>query len=276
MKNFSLNQQFKITGIGSASGLIYKDNSLFIISDNSTFLYQFRTEGNELSRIPLLEDSQENIPKKEKSDFESISIKGNEIYLLGSGSKSKREKRITYNIETSTVTKKSVSELYGNLKKKASISDKDLNIEGALEFNEHWLLFQRGNGENSKNGIFKIKSFEIEGYSEFIEIKLPYIKEIETTFTDAILIDDKIYFLATAENSNSTYNDGEIFGTIIGRMNSETFEIEFTQQISDSHKFEGLTLFKNNKTDIEFLICEDNDTTILETMIYKLTLVFTK
>ena len=85
-------------------------------------------------------------------------------------------------------------------------------------------------------------------------------------------MEDKIYFLATAEDTTSTYDDGEIFGSIIGRMDSKTFKIEFAQKISDTQKFEGLTLYKKTETEIQFLICEDNDSDVLETNIYQLTL----
>lgn len=272
MQNFTLEVLFHIIGLGSASGLVYTNNSLFIISDNSSYLYEYHIQEKELSKIPLFKNNQENIPKKDKYDFESIVLKGNKLHLLGSGSTSKREKRRTYNLETKEVLEKDLSKFYQNLKQTASISDEELNIEGALFRNEIWLLFQRGNGANSKNGIFKTKSLQAEAESEFIPIQLPKIKHIETSFTDAILIEDKIYFLATAENTTSTYDDGEIFGSILGRMNSKTFEIEFTQKISETHKFEGLTLYKNDETEIQFLICEDNDFDVLETNIYKLTL----
>ena len=95
MEKFAIELLYKIIGLGSASGLIYKDNSLFIISDNSSFLYEYQILEKQLSKIKLQENSQENIPKKDKFDFESIALKGNEIHLLGSGSTSKREKRIT-------------------------------------------------------------------------------------------------------------------------------------------------------------------------------------
>jgi hypothetical protein len=271
MEKFSIELFHTIIGIGSASGLVYKDNSLFVISDNSSFLYQYHIEEKELSRIKLFENSQENIPKKDKFDFESIALKGNELHILGSGSTSKREKRIIYNLETKEVVEKSLSKLYQNLKQFASISDDELNIEGAIFHNEIWLLFQRGNGANSRNGIFKTKSLEIESQTELVKVKLPKIKHVETSFTDAILVEDKIYFLATAEDTTSTYDDGEILGSILGQMNSETFEIEFTQKISNTHKFEGLTLYKKTENEIQFLICEDNDTHVLETNIYKLT-----
>ena len=191
---------------------------------------------------------------------------------MGSGSTSKREKRITYNLETKQIAEKDLSKLYQNLKQNCSIADDELNIEGALFDNEKWFLFQRGNGANSKNGIVKTKSLEIGCHLELFEVRLPKIKQVETSFTDAILVEDNIYFLATAEDCNSTYDDGEILGSIIGRMNSQTFEIEFTQKISENHKFEGLTFYNKTETEIQFLICEDNDSDLLETNIYKLSI----
>jgi hypothetical protein len=272
MEPLTIELLFKIIGIGSASGIIYKDHSLFIISDNSSFLYQYNVLDNQLSKIKLLENSQENIPKKDKFDFESIALKGNKLHIFGSGSTSKREKRITYNIETAAIDKKDLSKLYENLKQSASISDEELNIEGAFYSDKKWCLFQRGNGVDSRNGIFRINSLKTESHAEFIEVQLPKINHIETSFTDAILVDDKIYFLAAAENTTSTYDDGEIFGSLIGRMNCETFEIDFTLKISDTQKFEGLTLYKKTETEIQFLVCEDDDSDILETNIYTLTL----
>ena len=269
MEKFQLELQFQIAGIGSASGLVYKDNSLFIISDNSSFLYEYHIREKELDKISLFENSQENIPKKDKYDFEAITQKGNKFYLFGSGSTSKREKRITYNLETKEIEEKYLSKLYQKIKLATGISDEDFNIEGALFYNEKWHLFQRGNGANSKNGI---AIFNDNDTIEFIPIQLPKIKHIETSFTDAILVEDKIYFLATAENTTSTYADGEILGSIIGRMDSKTMKIDFTQKISDSHKFEGLTLYHKTENQIEFLLCEDKDTEVLETSIYKLVL----
>ncbi len=272
MQNFTIELFFQILGIGSASGLVYRDHSLFVLSDNSSFLYEYQVKKNQLIRIKLFENSQENIPKKDKFDFESIALKENELHLLGSGSTSKREKRIIYNLETAAIAEKDLSPLYQNLKKNASISDEELNIEGVLFCNEKWFLFQRGNGANSRNGVFRTKSLEIESETEFVKVSLPKIKQVETSFTDAILIEDKIYFLATAEDTTSTYDDGEILGSLIGRMDSRTLDIEFTQKISDTHKFEGLTLYKKTANAIEFLLCEDRDSDVLETNIYKLSI----
>lgn len=272
MKPFTIELAYKIIGLGSASGLVYKDNVIYFISDNSSFLYQYHIQEKQLSKIKILENGQENIPKKDKFDFESIALKGNKLHIFGSGSTPKREKRITYNLETVVIDKKNLSKLYQNLKQYASISDEELNIEGAFYWDKKWYLFQRGNGVNSRNGIFRINSLKTEFHTEFIKVQLPKINHIETSFTDAILVEDKIYFLATAEDTTSTYDDGEILGSIIGRMNGQTFEIDFTLKISDTQKFEGLTLYKKTDTEIQFLVCEDNDSDLLETNIYTLTL----
>lgn len=267
MKKMTLESHFKIIGIGSASGLVYKNHSLFIISDNSSFLYEYHIQEKELSKIKLFENSQENIPKKDKLDFESIVSIGNEIHLLGSGSTPNRNKRISYNLATKKIEEKDWSELYKKLKKIGSLSDDELNIEGVVFYNEKWCFFQRGNGAQSKNGIF-ILDEEVQ----FIPILLPKIENIEATFTDAILVKDKIYFLAAAEDTTSTYDDGAILGSLIGCLNADTLAIEFTQKISNTHKFEGLTLYEKTETTIEFFLCEDNDTEVLETVIYKLKL----
>jgi len=273
MKQFKIESLYQIIGIGSASGLVYKDNSLFIISDNSTFLYKYNVQEKELTKIAIAENPQENIAKKDKFDFESIALKGNKLHILGSGSTSKREKRISYNLDTEKIIEKDLTKLYKQLKETSSISDDELNIEGAFFNIDKWYLFQRGNGANSKNGIFILNdNLKDSGDIEFIPIQLPTIKHIETSFTDAIMVEDKIYFLATAEDTTSTYDDGEILGSIIGRIDCKTFKIDFTLQLSDSHKFEGLTLHEKSATEIAFLICQDNDSDILETNIYKLTL----
>jgi hypothetical protein len=258
----------KIIGIGAASGIVYHQNMLYIISDNSSYLYEYLLDKNLLNKIALVENSQENIPKKEKYDLEAIAKKGNKLHIIGSGSKEKRNTQFSYHIIKQKVKVNSLKKTYTQLKKQFAISDDDLNIEGLIFANNKTLLFQRGNGENSKNGIFIFD--ENTDTFDFKEIILPKINNTTATFTDAVFIENKIYFLATAEKSNSTYLDGEIAGSIIGVLNFENFNIEKTIKISDTKKFEGLTLYKKTNNQLEFLLCEDNDTEVLETTIYKI------
>ena len=81
-----------------------------------------------------------------------------------------------------------------------------------------------------------------------------------------------LYFIATAEGTKSTYNDGEILGTMLGAIPLKDMEITFTQKISDTHKFEGITVYQKSPRKIEFLLSEDNDTDNQEAIIYKLSM----
>ena len=271
MEKFQLQVFLNIIGIGSASGLLFHNDSLYIISDNSSYLYEYQINKKELTKIALNTNPEENIPKKEKLDFESITKNENKLYLFGSGSTENRNLMMTYHLENQKIKQKDLNKLYIELRKLANLKKDELNIEGAISIEDKMYLFQRGNGGTGKNGLFIVEDDKTKPMY-FHPISLPKINSVEYTFTDAILVHDKFYFLASAENSNSTYLDGEIFGSLVGILNPKTFEVEQTIQISDQHKFEGITFYKESATEFEFLLCEDNDTELLESKIYKLKL----
>ncbi|MES2409837.1 MAG: hypothetical protein V4535_00185 [Bacteroidota bacterium] len=268
MEKFQLIPFLEIEGIGAASGLVCHDNSLFIISDNSTLLYHYNLTGKTYEKIKLFENRPEVLAKKDKPDFEAITLFENKLYIYGSGSTKKRNTRVTFNPETKEIKEKDISKIYKRLIESISITDNDLNIEGVIIKDKIIYFFQRGNGLNATNGVFCYdrKSKIVQ----FKAITLAKINGIEATFTDAILIDDTIYFLAAAENTCSTYDDGEVMGSIIGTIDLKKMELLSSIQITNKHKFEGLTFYKKTATQIELLICEDNDTEELSSTIYKL------
>ncbi|WP_291131487.1 DUF6929 family protein [Flavobacterium sp. UBA7682] len=276
MEKFQLSLLFKIIGIGSASGLVYHEDKIYIISDNSTFLYEYSIPTENLNKIALVENAQDNIVKKDKPDFEAIALKGTDLVLLGSGSTENRNMIFNYAIPTGKIQKNNIGVIYQKIKQEFAISDDELNIEGLIMDNNQIYFFQRGNGLKGKNAVIFSKDTPQNQQFEYVSIDLPTIKNITATFTDAILVEDKIYFLASAEDTASTYLDGEVLGSIIGRMDAKTLKVEFTQEISNTNKFEGLTLYKQSEKEIEFLLCEDTDSEILESNIYKLVLDKTK
>jgi len=277
MHKFTLELLFQIIGIGSASGLINKENSLYIISDNSSAIYEYKMEGETLKSYPIIENknAQENIPKKIKPDFESIAVYGDDCYIFGSGSTENRNKMIQFSTSKKEKIKETdLTNLYAVMQNFSKIKSEDFNIEGAIYTGEKWFLFNRGNGASGKNGIFTIGGNNLTDdfsvlYNQFA---LPKIKGIQSSFTDAVLVRDKIYFLATVENTASTYEDGIVYGTFLGRLDLEKMKIDFTQKISDKQKFEGLSVKLEEEKSIEFYLCEDNDTETLESNIYMLTI----
>lgn len=273
MEKFQLTLLFKIIGLGSASGLIYQDNTILAIGDNSSYLYEYHINSNKLERHALAENSEENIPKSIKPDFEAITKYQDSLYLFGSGSTANRTIMVQVDVKSKSIIKsQDLSDLYLAMQSFGKIAEEDFNLEGAIFNGETWFLFNRGNGKTNKNVVFTIDGKNLANEFRIVanEYKLPKIKGIRTSFTDAILVDNKIYFLATAENTDSTYNDGEVLGSIVGRIDVKKMKIDFTKKITDTQKFEGITLFKKSEKEIEFLLCEDNDTEVLESNIYKL------
>uniref|UniRef100_UPI0040485D1A DUF6929 family protein n=1 Tax=Flavobacterium sp. TaxID=239 RepID=UPI0040485D1A len=269
MENFKLTNLFTIKGISAPSGLLYYQDVLFLISDSSNFLYQYDISKKLLLKFPLVKEAKENIEKAEKPDLECITKYGNQIIILGSGSTEKRNSMYTLDLGSDTLQSQNLKTLYQKLKNVGSFADDQLNIEGAIYAHQTMLLFQRGNSIGSKNGIFIIPNHQEDGI-RFVPISLPTLDNIETTFTDAVLVGDKIYFLACAENTTSTYDDGEVLGTILGVMHAPTFEIIEVHLLSEHQKFEGMTLYQETESEFTFLLCEDNDTEDLEVTINKL------
>lgn len=275
MYKFTLELLFQIIGIGSASGLLLKNDQLNVISDNGTFLYTYELKSAHLNRYPLAAHPAENIAKKTKPDFEAITAYGDKLYIFGSGSTENRNQMVSLDAKTKELLATAdMTGLYHKMQEHAGINSANFNLEGAVFTGTDWYFLNRGNGGAGKNGLFKVsgKIPEVSSKVSFTEIQLPAIKGIPTGFTDAILIDQQIYFLAAAEDSNSTYQDGAVFGTLIGSIQLGKMELEFSKQISDRHKFEGLTLKEQTKHQLTFLLCEDNDTDKLQADIYQLTL----
>lgn len=206
--------------------------------------------------------------KSEKRDFEIITQVQNELHLFGSGSTTRRNGHYIYHLTTGKVQVFDRSQHYQLWREQAHIPVQDFNLEGAVFYQNHWYFFQRGNGAAQKNGIFTAtEHFEFVTYHP---VELPHIKGVRATFTDAVLVGDFAYFLAAAEASDSTYLDGAIAGSLLGKLNLKTFAIEFTQEISDTQKFEGICWYQKSAEKIEFLLCEDSDAEVSETVIYKL------
>ena len=273
MSNFQLEQVFHISGIGSASGLIYKDDSIYLISDNANHLFKFDTQTKKLAKIPLSQtELTANIPKKLKPDFEAMAHFGNDFYIFGSGSTENRNGMVRYNAIANTIKSTDLTPLYLSMQDFGNIKPQDFNIEGVVFTGAKWYFLQRGNGQSGYNGIFTVSGGNLDSDFTllFHQYALPKINGIQSSFTDAVLVADRLYFLACTENIASTYEDGEILGSFVGWINIATMKIGSTQKISDSHKFEGITLFQKEATTCEFLLCEDNDTEKLASDIYKL------
>jgi len=278
MHSTTLDVFAEIDGIGAASGLFLHEDLLYIIGDNSGYLNEYNIKTKKLRKIQILSDQTlnqlENIPKSLKPDFEILCQHGEKLYILGSGSTPKRNLMIKFDLKTQKVFQKDLAETYSLLKSISKTDDQNFNLEGAIFTGNEWMLFNRGNGIDAKNGIFTIRGADLAKtkQAEFKLFKLPNIDHVESSFTDAALVKSEIFFIATAEDTKSTYADGEILGSFIGSINLQTLKLTFSNKISAKHKFEGITLLNQGEHSTTFLLCEDRDSEELKTVIYKLIL----
>ncbi|OIQ16219.1 MAG: hypothetical protein BM557_10130 [Flavobacterium sp. MedPE-SWcel] len=278
MQKFQLQLLFQIIGIGSASGLLLDNDSLFIVSDNSHLLYEYNIKTEQLNKTPLVADDYtgllENIPKEHKADYEAVTINNNDLYLFGSGSTEKRSSIGRINIDTKeALPHLDATDLYLIMQSFGGINPEGFNIEGAINDGTTWYLLQRGNGKSEQNGIFTLEGDISEMFFQIIynPIELPRIDSVQAGFTDGIKVNDKLYFLASVEKSSSAHNDSKTAGTYIGILNLETMKVESTMLIGQNN-YKGITLYKDNNSTLEFLLCEDKGDNEMISNIYKITI----
>lgn len=273
MQEFYLNDFLNIPGISSASGIEFLEGQIYIVSDNSNYLYDYRITENLLNRHVLLQSPQmERIAKPLKLDLEAMVLTDDRIYTFGSGSTAVRERGFSISRNDWSTTELDMGNLYSAMKKSANISSSDFNIEGVAMHGNSWLFLNRGNGPAGRNVIFKVDGDDL--INDFMitcfDIDLPQIDGLQFGFSGASVVDDTLYFIATAEEGLSTYEDGEIGGTVFGKYDLINMRIDHCQKISDDQKFEGITYYKLQPDMISFLLCEDSDGSSDLTTIYRL------
>lgn len=274
MPPFTLELLFTIAGIGSASGLICDRDTLWMIGDNSGFLYEYHTLDSKRTVHSLFENASANIPKKTKPDFEAMTLDDRSIYVFGSGSTANRNLMVQFDRQTRQAQTHDLTSLYQAMQQTAAIGTQAFNLEGVAGHENIWYFFQRGNGQSANNGIFTVTMLDWQhGFDiQYQPIALPEINGVRAGFTDAVTVGDRLYFLASAEDTNSTYLDGTVTGSAIGWIDPKKMTVGQTILISDRHKFEGLSLRSQNTESLTFWLCEDNDTDVLESSLFALTI----
>lgn len=250
-------------GVKAASGLVKVNNTFYVIADDEVSLAEYKFEGETKTQFfQLLKKELSNNTierKKQKPDWESLLqldlSKDKKILLsVPSGSTDNRmvgsfvlldkEGLVDRNFLSVVVN---FTEIYSALKIKLS----ELNIEGACVFKDKLKLFQRGNGCSGRNAIIDIDlvgfckdleqgiSIRAQNILAVIDYDLGHLAGHKLDFTDACVVNETIWFLAVAEDSLSTYEDGQYFGAIVGCLDASGGEIA-RYEIDCATKPEGL------------------------------------
>lgn len=238
--------------VRAASGIAWFGGELAIIQDDASLIALVDPHTMRVRAIPLPADihglrqfdkSRHN--KKDKLDLECCFVMeeggASTLFALGSGSSKKRETivrvrsieqggaRVGYDVQTTLA-----QAFYAALRATTEFSGSELNLEGAVVQGSELVLFQRGNGAPrhdllAVNATCQIKLDDFLHYLDDTEhapvpalrlvrrYDLGSIAGVPLTFTDAAQAEgDDLLFLASAEGSPNTVDDGEVVGTVLG------------------------------------------------------------
>lgn len=249
--------------IHAASGLVKLANNFYVIADDELSLLTFslsnQLAGEEYKIFSgeLPEDHKDR--KKQKPDLESLTQLPDDIGITAllavpSGSKANRQTGSFVEINNGKpckATNINFTELYEKLENEFS----ELNIEGACFAGSKFMLLQRGNGSLGQNAIIELEAqrvlYDINnsaciGANTIKTIRpldLAKHKNVSLGFTDSCYCDEILFFLAVAEESNSTYDDGQYSGSFIGRIDSSGKAV-LLNQLNINFKPEGLWVEK--------------------------------
>jgi len=176
-----------------------------------------------------------------KPDFEAIVgiNHGTRLLAFGSGSTLARQKIAIVEIDSSPRVADAAS-FYETLRNNVAFAGSELNLEGAVCLNDGTLrLFQRGNGALREDlcpidATCDLALDELLRYLDdptgreptpraqnIVAFDLGMIDGVRLTFTDGALGPSGLFYVAAAEASPNTVDDGPVAGCAIGRIDRD-------------------------------------------------------
>lgn len=226
----SVEEILELKGIASASGIEATAKGIFIIGDNTPYIFLLDDNFEIKEKHLLFSESKfwdSIIEKSLKPDFEAIAVpQGDDktLWLFGSGSGyAERDILIAYDVEQKAPGGRyPLKDFYRGLREAAGLSLSQFNIEGAEVVNDKLFLFNRG-----ENIIFRIPLSEFQDFLEHtgnvpkidvFRIELPEIDGINAGFSGATYVPEQRIFVLTAsvENTSNWIDDGEVLGSFLG------------------------------------------------------------
>lgn len=276
-----VSNEISFQNMPSASGIVEFQDSYYVIGDDSPYLFQLDAEFQLIKKIEIFSTKklQDNrLPKREKPDFECISIvpwgNDDDLLVFGSGDGKEREVLVRIDIDEGKerVESYSLKDFYKHLGKSLK-GNKELNIEGAGFWNNQLILLNRGD-----NTLFMI---DLDDFKEYIKgkskdkpkvastvFKLPSINGISARFSGATVLpdEDMLLFTASVENDPNWVVNEDIICSYIGIIdlnqlenNEPICELIKQDNIPIKEKVESVYVTKKDESAIELVGVIDND-----------------
>ncbi len=227
--------------IPSGSGIEKWQDKIYIIGDDSNFLFELNSEWEVTNKIRLFDrktDSHDRIIKKIKPDLEAVTlVPPSHLLAMGSGLLPElRDVGILLNLAAQDELEYlNFNSLYETLR---SITAQ-VNIEGACNVDDKIILLNRGDKIHSNQLIitkWNRKQLVVEKQLDIHFLELPAIQQTNTGFTGCVHLpeNDLMIFCASAEDTTNGYDDGSVKGSLLGIMENFSHQIAHHQvKISD-------------------------------------------
>jgi hypothetical protein len=253
-------KKIKLPDIPSASGIEVIDNEIYVIGDDSPYLFVLN-KSYKVSKKILLSASYRlvkgKIPKTIKPDLEAVTSFdiGGEKVLLILGSGSQRELRdkafLVEPSEKDLVHDFSLTHLYDLLRSsKEIVGERILNIEAAAVIHQDLYLFQRGNISGS-NAVIKFPLYEFLDFLkhrknpvpqfEVFNFDFPRIHGLLPGFSGAASIpkSEDLLFTTSLEDTPDEWYDGNVFEGMIGIINKNRKKFSYSLIYDKKEPFKG-------------------------------------
>ncbi len=242
--------------VSAASGLVRRGACSYIVADDELGLLVLPDDG-EARIAPLLPGalpSEHHARKAGKPDFEALCAwPGGGLLALGSGSTAARHRACLLRHGASDMSPETAEVVdMGPLHAHLAGQFPGLNLEGAAVVDDTLVLLQRGNGVGNRNAIIEI---DLAAAQRQLARGAPWGPELVRTivevdlgarggavlgFTDASpLPDGSLVFVAAAEASPDTYQDGAVTGAVIGRIDRDG-AVRWIVDFPEPAKLEGV------------------------------------
>lgn len=269
--------------VRAASGLAWLGDRLAVVQDDAHFVALVEPESGLAEAVPLPADAagrrvfdEARGTKRLKLDLESCLVRrdarGLVLLAFGSGSLPRRERIVVMRWDEARNAPEGLrvvdaSALYAMLRAHRELSGSELNLEGAVEHAGALLVFQRGNGaptatQPAVNAVGVLAFDALERYLEggpvpalqrSVAYDLGSVAGVPYTFTDATRTPaGEILFLASAEASSDSVNDGALYGSVVGELLADdqvrTTPLEDERGQPSADKAEGIVLDPRDPT----------------------------
>jgi hypothetical protein len=227
--------------VRAASGIARVGERLVIAQDDTAFVGVRDSDGRVVGvALPARPDGRRRFEarlgnKADKLDLEAcVGLPDGRALLFGSGSTERRQRIVTFDSGALRVV--DADELYAALRRERAFSGAELNVEGAALVGTRLRLFQRGNGAATSDAAavnatvdLDLRAFVAwldEGalgspppLTNILRYDLGEVSGVPYGFTDASAFEGGAIYLAGAEASPNTYDDGEVLGARVGIAN---------------------------------------------------------